>query len=129
MFGSKLLRVIVTQILVLKGGADLSSFKPKGSDPLGFATAVAARLPCRVKKPNVAERSDDAITTSNITRTGWMQWYDRSKKFQHQRASARATFAVVAGIAPRHPGSDPVLPLLVPDRHYVFGARYLLSPQ
>jgi len=55
-FGSELLGVIVTQILVLKSRADLSSFKPKGNDPGGFGTAVAARLDCRVKKLNCGGR-------------------------------------------------------------------------
>jgi hypothetical protein len=40
----ELLRVFFAQVLVLKRRADLSAFKPKGCDPLGFASAMAELL-------------------------------------------------------------------------------------
>jgi hypothetical protein len=48
----ELLRVIFTEVLVLKRRADLSSFEPKGCDPLGLAPAMAAPLQSFVQTLN-----------------------------------------------------------------------------
>jgi len=50
--GGELLRVFLAKVLVLKRRSDLSSFKPKGSDPLGFGSAVAALLHSWVQRLN-----------------------------------------------------------------------------